>query len=511
MKSKEKRYSTLKILGALFLFIFQYYIYYLLLEYLDIRFDQFGGLLIFLEVLAVIVIVNQKMESMYKIAWTTFVLLVPIFGLMIYLGVKLDKRQKKIADNLDMHTKLGFKNIDNQSDNFKELNEKCRSEVQLANYLYNNQQFPVYKNEGLKYYDIGEKAFADLLKELNKATKFIFLEYFIVEKGIMYDSLVSILKKKASEGVEVRFLIDGSNEFNFGRNRIVEELKSYGINAKTFMPIKLKLSFYMNHRDHRKLVIIDGKVGFTGGFNIADEYINAKKRFGHWKDVGIRFSGKVVDSYTTMFLSMWNWDSEIEVSQYRKYINQEQEHQYKDGHIIGYSDNPFDDLSTSRRTIIHTLQNAHDYVWFTTPYLIIDEILKEEIVYAVSRGVDVRIVMPHIPDKKTVFFTSRSYYLELLQAGVKIYEYIPGFVHAKLLISDDIRATVSTVNLDYRSLFLHFECGLYIYNGAEIEDIKKDFLDMFDKSTNIDINKYYLFPLWQRVIGRMVRIVAPLM
>lgn len=466
----------------------------------------YGGITI-LNLLTVASILISDENSNYKIIWILLVMGVPVVGIFTYFIFRLQVKPMVLNEKLFENKKESLKYIKQDEDVLKSIDDKQL--LSLTHYMNNYAYYPTYYGSDIKYFPFGEDKFTDLLIELSKAKKFIFLEYFIIAKGELFDLILEVLKRKVKEGVEVRILYDGTCPFFKGlTNKYVKILKSYGIKAKMFLPVKATISTYQNNRDHRKIVVIDGRVAYTGGVNIADEYANKKIRFGVWKDTGIKITGNGVNSFTAMFLEMWNIDTEKN-EEYASYMIK-QKTKY-DGYVIPYSDNPLDNERVGRTVYMEILNNAKEYVYITTPYLILDDELLNTIKYTAKRGVDVRIMMPHIPDKKIVYMLGRSYYEELINSNVKIYEYEPGFIHAKMFISDDDKAVVGTINLDYRSLYMNFECGCYIYKNKIINTIKEDFEDILNNSIAIDKNNVKKYGLIKKIFGIILRFFAPLM
>ena len=347
-----------------------------------------------------------------------------------------------------------------------------------------------------------------LLEELNNAEKYIFIEFFILAEGRMWDSVHKILKEKAKAGVEVKIIFDDFGSIKRQSKGFVSSLKSEGIEVAVFNPINPVMNIFMNNRNHRKIIVIDGKTAFTGGFNIGDEYCNYVERFGYWKDSAVIIKGRAVKSFLSMFCSMWEFTT-------RKPIKMEN---YicdfsvgSDGFVIPYSDDPIDDKNPAQGIYMQILSTAQRYVYIATPYLIIDNAMKDCLMMAAKSGIDVKIAVPHIPDKWYVDYVTKYNYLELLEAGVKIYEYTPGFIHSKMFVSDDSVATVGTVNMDYRSFDFHFECGVWIANSQTVKDIKEDFLSIFDRSEEIKIETWKKRPVSQRLKQALLHIFAPFM
>ena len=337
------------------------------------------------------------------------------------------------------------------------------------------------------------------------------MEYFIVEQGIMWDSILEILEEKVKEGVEVRFMYDGMCCIALLPYHYPETLQEKGIKCKMFSPIKPILSTHQNNRDHRKICVIDGHTAFTGGINLADEYINQKERFGHWKDTAVMIKGDAVQNFTIMFLQMWNV-TEHQKEDYEKYLTPVQEELHREpGYVLPYGDSPFDNENIGEQVYLHILNHAKKYVHIMTPYLILDNEMVTNLTYAAKSGIEVIIIMPHIPDKWYAFAVAKTYYEELIEAGVQIYEYTPGFVHAKVFVSDDDTATVGTINLDYRSLYLHFECGTFIYNNPVVWNIEKDFQETLKKCQKVSVMDLRTRGTVMTVAGRVLRLIAPLM
>ena len=330
----------------------------------------------------------------------------------------------------------------------------------------------------------------------------------------MWNTVLEILTRKVREGVEVRFMYDGTCTLSLLPKNYNKRMEALGIKCKIFSPMMPFLTTHQNNRDHRKILVIDGHTAFTGGINLADEYINEKVRFGHWKDTAIMVKGKAVNNFTLMFLQMWNI-TETECENYGRYMymgNDRLEPSMRNGgYIVPYGDSPFDNEEVGEKVYLDILNTAKDYVHIMTPYLILDEELLNAIIFAAQRGVDVKIVLPHIPDKKYAYWLARTHYMELIAEGVEIYEYTPGFVHAKVFTSDDEKGVVGTINLDFRSLYLHFECAAYIWRNPVIRDIEADFQVTLEKCERISPQNCREYNLFYKILGRALRLVAPLM
>ena len=456
-----------------------------------------GGVILFL--------INKDEEAGYKMMWILLIFITPLFGGITYIIFGDKNPSKKLKSKILKQSK----NIPNQENttSYEDVPKLIKSQL----HYIEKEGFPVHGNTQTTYYKLGEDNFDALLEDLKKAKHFIFMEYFIVDQGQMLDQLVDILERKVKEGVEVRFMYDGFGTLLTLPRDYDKVLKAKGIQAVAFNPIIPTVALVMNNRDHRKITVIDGCIGYTGGINIADEYINLKQRFGHWKDTGIRLEGNAVWNLTTMFLSTWHAWSKTAVN-YDKYHPRFYQNEVikSDGIIVPYGDSPLDNSPVGQDVYLNIINQASDYLYICTPYLIINETLQAALILASKRGVDVRICTPGIPDKKLVFRVTRTYYEPLIDAGVKIYEYTPGFLHAKSFVCDDIIATVGTINMDYRSLFLHFECGVYLYQTSTIKDIKDDFLNVIDVSQNIT-KEMVVKGRFKGFLESILRIFAPLL
>lgn len=500
MKSVLGRIITLvfMVLGELALGV-------LLFNYLT---SKFVFIEVFLHILAVIVVLNIIRTSKHlssDITWIFLIILFPVPAtfvfLMTYFNLFINRTFKSIVK--EEKKAVTFLNQDDEV--LEDLKNECPTYYQDFLFL-KNSNFPIYYNNNFDYYSPGEKGFPVLLSELKKAKKYIFMEYFIIEEGIMFNSILDILKEKVKEGVECRVMYDDMGSLHTLPKSYANILESYGIKAVTFNKVTPILSTIMNNRDHRKILIIDGKVAFSGGINLADEYINKKVVHGKWLDNIIRVKGKAVDSMLVTFLTNWN-ALRHEDADYRKFMVEHRE-KVKDGFIVPYSETPLDFELTAQSVYMDILNRAKDYVYIMTPYLIIDEEMINCLIHTAKKGVDVKIIVPGVADKKIIHDIGESYYDQLIRGGVKIYEYRPGFVHAKVFVSDDISSVVGTVNLDYRSLYLHFENAVLLYKSKKIMDIKKDFLNALDDSIEI---KHARFSLVKNFLMSVLRIFASLL
>ena len=465
----------------------------------------------FLGMIAVVYIVNNRDNPAFKLAWILLIFIIPVMGTAFYIFSKFQIKSKRIAGNLRKTQLDSQRYMMSQERSLEKLGYSGRDTyVNLAQYLQ-KEKFPVHVNTDVVYFKSGEEKFAAMKKELSAAKEYIFMEYFIIAKGQMLDELLEILEKKAKEGVKVFLMYDGLGALPLIPYGYAKELEKRGIRCKAFNPIKPIFSTYQNNRDHRKICVVDGKVGFTGGINLADEYINVKKRFGHWKDTAVLLRGEAVQSLSILFLQMWNMDEHTK-EKYENYLTPKQKLiAGQKGFIIPYGDSPFDKENIGEQVYFHILNHAKKYVHIMTPYLILDNETIINLTYAAKCGIEIIIIMPHIPDKWYAYAVAKTYYRTLMDAGVQIYEYTPGFVHAKMFVADDDTATVGTVNLDYRSLYLHFECGAFIYRNPVVKEIEADFQDTLKKSRRVTYADLKKGNLVMKVVGRVLRLFAPLM
>lgn len=456
-------------------------------------------------------IVSKKGRPAYKITWIFLIMLFPIFGGAVYLLFNFQSSTKKMAKKIDQLTEKAGKVYSDPKYNCAEDDENIPDNLQQIWYLKNFGGFPFYKDSKTKYLSPGEMKHEYLLRELEKAEKYIFLEYFIVQEGIMWNSILDILKKKAAQGVKVRLIYDDVGCFFLLPQNYPEQLKKYGIECEIFNPFRPFLTVAQNNRDHRKIVVIDGKVAFTGGINLADEYINSFEKHGHWKDASVMIEGKAAWSFALMHLQMWELCTGVDEDYTQYYPWTHISCPVKSGgYVQPCCDSPMDDEEVMEHIYLQIINNAKKYVYINTPYLIIDDNMMSTLCLAAKSGVDVRIVTPHKWDKWPVHMTTRSYYKELVKAGVKVYEYTPGFMHSKTFVSDDTTATVGTANLDFRSLYLHFECGAFMYKSDAVMEVKQDFLRTLDKCQLIT-EKDCKCNIFMKMFRVILRVFAPLM
>lgn len=462
-------------------------------------------------ILILLYLIRKDENSSYKIAWIIVVMGFPLFGGVLYLMIGNKKPSKRLAVRMALVKEEMRQTMSQNEWVLHEIDAQDSSVAGNVRYIGTYGPYPVWKNTKVTYYPLGEDMFAAMVEDLKKAEHYIFLEYFIIQEGLMWNAILEILEQKVKEGVDVRLIYDDVGCVSLLPFHYADLMERKGIKCLAFNRFVPFLSLVMNNRDHRKILVIDGHTAYNGGINLADEYINQKLRFGHWKDTGVRLHGDAVFNFSLMFLEVWNAfrapDLDYSVFKPRTWHKEPFE---EDGYVVPYADTPLDNEEMGENVYINILNQAKDYVYIATPYLLISDEMENALCLASKRGVDVRILMPGIPDKPTVFYMAKSYYPPLLKAGVQIYEYTPGFVHAKSYVCDDKVATVGTINMDFRSLYLHFECGTFLYGCKAVMDVKKDMEDCFLKCHQVSLGDCR-----QGLIGNMIssvlRVIAPLM
>ena len=455
-------------------------------------------------------LINSKLEPSSRLSWMALVMALPVFGTLFFLYANLDLGHRMLKSRLSrihLESRNQLEQSDRAAEAFRRENPQAAN---LARYLRRCGCYPVYDGTQVTYLPSGEEKFQNLVNALEQAEKFIFLEYFIVEEGVMWGEVLSILARKAREGVDVRVMYDGTCEFALLPKSYPAQLEAIVIRCKVFSPVAPLVSTHYNYRDHRKIAVIDGHTAFTGGVNLADEYINIKERFGHWKDTAVMLEGDAVRSFTLMFLQLWSIDEKA--PEYHKFLSYPVKNpQNPSGFVIPYGDSPLDGERIGETVYVDLLNRAERYVHIMTPYLIIGSEMETALCYAAKRGVDVRLILPGIPDKKIPYTLAKSHFPVLLQAGVKIYCYTPGFVHAKSFVCDDREAVVGTINLDYRSLYHHFECAAYLCRCDAIASIECDFLATQAKCARVTRETIRREPRAVRAAGYLLKLLAPLL
>ena len=467
-----------------------------------------------LSIVMALYIITKADVPAYRMGWILVIMIFPLFGGLLYLLLGEKRPARYMRHRLAKGTQNHDTTLVQSAEVVKELKEHSPRVAGLSTYLTKNARFPVWKNTSVSYHPLGEYQYADMLIELQKAKKFIFLEYFIIDKGEMWDSILGILSKKAAEGVDVRIIYDDMGCLRKIPSNYYKKLEKLGIKCLVFNPFIPIISLVMNNSDHRKIMVIYGNTVFTGGINLADEYINHRIRFGHWKDTGVMLKGDAVWNFTVMFLEIWNSYNPIDEDFTVFKPSQEHEADFiSDGFVQPFSDSPLDGETVSVNVYLDILSQAKDYVYIFTPYLAISDELHIALCAAAKRGVDVRMVLPGTPDKKIAYRLSRSYYPPLMEAGIRIYEYTPGFIHAKSYVCDDELAVVGTINMDYRSLYLHFECGVVMFECDAIAELKKDALKTFEVSHEVSMQERrrgVMSQLYGGLIDSILRVFAPL-
>lgn len=461
--------------------------------------------------LLILVILNKDGVAEYKLPWLLVVALFPSLGIAIYLffgSQEPGRRMKREYAPIAAHAE---KCITQDEVLLHALEEKDPVAAGQAKYLYQSSHAAIHSDTYMEYYPFGEDMFPALVRELKKAKHFIFMEYFIVEEGEFWNTILDILEEKAAEGVEVRFMYDDVGSIGKVPARYVKKIRARGVQAQVFRPFLPFASVIHNHRDHRKITVIDNTVAFTGGVNLADEYINVVERFGRWKDNSVMLRGSCVKDITAVFLTLWDLQTRS-LSDYEKYTSISCETEKNNGIVSFFADgpSPFYGEQVGKDVYLNILNQAKDYVYITTPYLVCDNEILSAIRLAARRGVDVRMITPHIPDKKSVYLITRSNYRSLLDAGVRIFEYTPGFIHAKTFLADDKIGVVSTINLDYRSLVHHFECGVWMYETDILSQVKQDLLTTMEVSREVG-EKEATLNFAENIAKSLMQVFTPLL
>lgn len=473
--------------------------------------QRFSRILTIISFFVALYIISKKEKGAFKLTWVFLILRFPLFGGLMYLLFNFQTSTKQFAKRISLIEQRSREQFLLPKSGYDDARINIPDHFPQIHYLQDFAGFPVYADSTTRYLSPGEKMLEILKEELEKAEKYIFLEYFIVQEGVMWNEIFEILKRKAASGVLVRLIYDDMGCFLLLPKNYPNQLKEYGIECCVFNPFKPFLTVKQNNRDHRKIAVIDGKTAFTGGINLADEYINAIVKFGHWKDSAIMIKGNAAWGFTVMFLQMWELCKNTE-EDYKCYYPWK-EHKCPiqgSGYVQPYADSPMDTENVGEHVYLQIINNAKDYVYIYTPYLIVDDSMVSALTLAAKSGIDIRIITPHKWDKWIVHMTTRSYYRELIKAGVKIYEYTKGFLHAKAFISDDMTATVGTTNLDFRSLYLHFECGAWLYGTTAVMELKQDFLQTQEECQLITLKDCTPNPLI-RLFQDVLRLFAPLM
>lgn len=466
-----------------------------------------GSTIVF-TVIMVLYLINSRIDPTAKITWLIVIMLMPVFGALLYWYTQSEVGHRAVRKRLEQLIRETSDRLPQNPETLDVLEKTAPDEASLARYIHRSGCFPVFDHTEVTYFPLGEAKFEEMLKQLQAAEKYIFMEYFIVEEGLMWGKILEILAQKVQEGVEVKVMYDGTCEFSTLPYNYPEKLKKLGIQCKMFAPVSPFLSTHYNYRDHRKILVIDGHTAFTGGVNLADEYINHVERFGHWKDTAIMLKGEAAQSFALMFLQMWNiTEKEPEFDKYLKACSAKA----GKGFVIPFGDCPLDRDKVGERVYMDILNRARQYVHIMSPYLILDGEMETALKFAAEKGIDVKLILPGIPDKPLPYALAKSHYRSLLESGVEIYEYTPGFVHAKVFVSDNCRAVVGTINLDYRSLYHHFECAAYMYETDCIPDIEADFEDTLKRCRKVTEETVKNERLSVKLQGFVMKTIAPLL
>lgn len=494
----------------LFLLIFQVLILFSIFQwFMEFLPHIFGGTMLF-TVLMVIYLLNSKINATSKVTWLIVIMLMPVFGVLLFWYTQSEIGHRALKKRIDRIISGTKESIPQSKEVMERLTEENPGVAALAHYMHRSGCHPVFDKTSVTYFPLGEDKFEEMLKQLEKAQHFIFMEYFIVDEGLMWGRILEILARKAAEGVDVRMMYDGTCEFALLPRDYPKRLKALGIQCKVFAPVSPFVSTCYNYRDHRKILVIDGHTAFNGGVNLADEYINQRVKFGHWKDTAVMLQGEAAKSFTLMFLQMWGIGEKKE--EYKHFLSYPSLSVAEaEGYVIPYGDCPLDGEKLGERVYMDILNRALSFVHIMTPYLILDGEMETALRFAAERGVEVVLILPGIPDKAVPYALAKTHYASLLESGVKIYEYTPGFVHAKVFVSDLSEAVVGTINLDYRSLYHHFECATYMYRTDCIRDIEEDFQATLAKCRQVTPETIRHEKWRVRLTGCLMKAVAPLL
>ena len=467
-----------------------------------------GGSLL-LSAVSILMVLNTDLDPTAKLTWLVVMALFPVFGALFYWYTRRDVGHRLLKKVMAERQIQSRHLIDQDGAVLKSLTARSPGAAGMTRYVRRSGCFPVFDRTETVYFPMGEEMFRRLLLELEQAEKFIFMEYFILDEGEMWDAILEILKRKAAAGVDVRVMYDGTCEFTLLPRDYPKKLEKLGIQCQVFAPLEPFVSTHYNYRDHRKITVIDGKVAFTGGVNLADEYINRREKYGHWKDTGLMLRGKAAQSFTVMFLQLWSAD--LRSPEYPRFLGEPVESFDAPGFVMPYSDSPLDGDRVGEQVYIDLLNRAQRYVHIMSPYLILDGQMESALCYAARRGVDVKIILPGIPDKRSAYNLAKTHFAGLNSAGVKLYTYTPGFVHAKSFVVDDTEAVVGTINLDYRSLYHHFECAVYLNGCTAVADIEADFNETLTKCLRVTRESIKAEKWTVKLSGFILKTIAPLL
>ena len=511
-KKSAVKNGIVRMVLVLLSILLEVVVIFLLLHYLGSKAGWVYSVLHILSIILVLVIYGSHKTASVRMTWIMLIMLVPIVGTVLFLIIGLNWHTLQMRKRYTELDKILLPLLPPNEEVSRHVREKSGRLSGISAYLKKNAGYPVYENTKVTYYDDGLKGLNAQLEELAMAERFIFMEYHAIEDAESWHEIQKVLVERAKAGVEVRIFYDDMGSIGFINTNFVKKMESLGLKCRVFNPFAPGFNFFLNNRDHRKITVIDGKVGFTGGYNLANEYFHRTEPYGFWKDTGVRLEGDAVQSLTVIFLEMWNAISKYDVDDkdFRQFLTSPPSPEGK-GFVQPYADSPMDGIAVGEDVYMSIAEGATEYAWFITPYLIITDEMNHVLSLAAMRGVDVRIITPGIPDKKMVYSLTRSYYNGLARHGVRIFEFTPGFCHAKMSVSDDIVATCGTINMDYRSLYHHFENGCVLSDCDAVMDIKHDFQETFAQCR--EVTDYYVTGrgAFMRFGQMLLRLAAPLM
>ena len=511
-KKSAVKNGIVRMVLVLLSILLEVVVIFLLLHYLGSKAGWVYSVLHILSIILVLVIYGSHKTASVRMTWIMLIMLVPIVGTVLFLIIGLNWHTLQMRKRYTELDKILLPLLPPNEEVSRHVREKSGRLSGISAYLKKNAGYPVYENTKVTYYDDGLKGLNAQLEELAKAERFIFMEYHAIEDAESWHEIQKVLVERAKAGVEVRIFYDDMGSIGFINTNFVKKMESLGLKCRVFNPFAPGFNFFLNNRDHRKITVIDGKVGFTGGYNLANEYFHRTEPYGFWKDTGVRLEGDAVQSLTVIFLEMWNAISKYDVDDkdFRQFLTSPPSPEGK-GFVQPYADSPMDGIAVGEDVYMSIAEGATEYAWYITPYLIITDEMNHVLSLAAMRGVDVRIITPGIPDKKMVYSLTRSYYNGLARHGVRIFEFTPGFCHAKMSVSDDLVATCGTINMDYRSLYHHFENGCLLADCDAVMDIKHDFEETFAQCR--EVTDYYVTGrgAFMRFGQMLLRLAAPLM
>ena len=511
-KKSAVKNGIVRMVLVLLSILLEVVVIFLLLHYLGSKAGWVYSVIHILSIILVLVIYGSHKTASIKMTWIMLIMLLPIVGTVLFLIIGLNWHTLQMRKRYTELDKILLPLLPANEEVSQHVRERSGRLAGVSSYLKKNARYPVYENTKVTYYDDALKGLNAQLEELAKAERFIFMEYHAIEDAESWHQIQKVLVERAKAGVEVRIFYDDMGSIGFINTNFVKKMESLGLKCRVFNPFAPGLNLFLNNRDHRKITVIDGKVGFTGGYNLANEYFHRTEPYGFWKDTGIRLEGDAVQSLTVIFLEMWNAISKYDVddTDFKQFLTSPPSAEGQ-GFVQPYADSPMDGIAVGEDVYMSIAEGAEDYAWFITPYLIITDEMNHVLSLAAMRGVDVRIITPGIPDKKMVYNLTRSYYNGLARHGVRIFEFTPGFCHAKMSVSDDIVATCGTINMDYRSLYHHFENGCVLSDCDAVMDIKHDFEETFAQCR--EVTDYYVTGrgAFMRLGQMLLRLAAPLM